>query len=249
MYRFLFSLFLLLLSGALHASELLIAVSSNFLATANELAAEFEAQSGHRLRISTGSTGKLYAQIIHGAPYDIFLAANAREPLRLEREGHVVKGSRFTYASGRLVLWSMDPELLKRGPEQLLGKGGFKSLTLANPHTAPYGAAGMQVLKQFNTPRGYRLLRAENVTQAYQYVATGSSQLGFIAYSQLIAGKQQGQGSFWLVPSSYHAPIEQQAVLLKRAAGNPVARDFITFLTARSSHRLIKKYGYEVAAL
>lgn len=231
------------------AADLLIAVSSNFLATATELADAFEKQSGTRVRISSGSTGKLYAQIIHGAPYSLFLAANAREPQRLEAEGYVVKGSRFTYASGQLVLWSLDPQLLKQNPGQRVGSGRFKSITLANPATAPYGAAAQQVLERLQLrPGGYRLLRAENVTQAYQYVATGSSELGFIAYSQLLSGHQQAVGSHWLVPQKYHSPIHQQAVLLKRAADNDAARAFMAFLQVRSSRALIERYGYRVAA-
>ncbi|MGD9000220.1 MAG: molybdate ABC transporter substrate-binding protein [Granulosicoccaceae bacterium] len=226
----------------------LIAVASNFQLPAKALASEYQHRTGHEVRISSGSTGKLYAQIINGAPYAIFLAANRREPARLEQQGKVVDGSRFTYALGKLVLWSRDAGLLNHEPQQLLQEGRIKSIALANPQIAPYGEAGMQVLATFkaNSPVGFRPIRAENVSQAFQYVATGATQTGFIAYSQLLTSPEPGKGSYWLVPQQLYDPIQQQAVLLKSAANNAVARDFLRFLQSAEGKALIASFGYGV---
>lgn len=226
----------------------LIAVASNFLKPAQQLALAYEQQSGQQVRISAGSTGKLYAQIVNGAPYSIFLAANAREPQRLEQEGRVLADSRFTYALGKLVLWSREPELLKAEPQALLHSGEFRSIALANPKTAPYGAAGEQVLNQLNPQHlgGWRLIRAENVGQAYQYTYTGAAQLGFIAWSQLLTSADPQLGSYWLVPQALYQPIRQQAVLLKSAADDAVARGFLQFLQSPVGQQMIRDYGYGI---
>ena len=235
-----------MLSLSLQASEtILIAVASNFQLPAKTLAREYSNKTGHEVRISSGSTGKLYAQIINGAPYTIFLSANSREAARLEQEGKVVSGSRFTYALGKLVLWSIDAELLARDPQKLLQEGRFKSLALANPQTAPYGEAGMQVLNTLKPDSGnYRIIRAENVTQAFQYAATGATQMSFIAYSQLLTSSEPGKGSHWLVPRQLYHPIQQQAVLLTTAADNVVAKDFLRFIQSAEGKQMITAFGY-----
>ena len=237
------------LSLPLQATEItLIAVASNFRLPAKALVREYSTRTGHEVRISSGSTGKLYAQIINGAPYAIFLAANSREPARLEQEGKVVSGSRFTYALGKLVLWSSDAGLLVNDPQKLLQEGRFKSLALANPQTAPYGEAGMQVLDILN-PGGaghYQIIRAENVSQAFQYAATGATRMGFIAYSQLLTSREPDKGSHWLVPQHLYSPILQQAVLLKTAADNTVAKDFLQFIQSTEGQHMITTFGYGV---
>jgi molybdate transport system substrate-binding protein len=227
----------------------LIAVASNFHLPAKALAREYQKSTGHEVRISSGSTGKLYAQIINGAPFAILLAANSREPSRLEQEGMVVTGSRFTYALGKLVLWSVNADLLRHEPQRVLQDGQIKSIALANPQTAPYGEAGIQVLEVLTTgePSTFRTIRAENVSQAFQYAATGVTQAGFIAHSQLLTSPEPDKGSYWLVPQQLYAPIQQQAVLLKSAANNAVARDFMRFLQSSKGKEMIASFGYGVA--
>jgi molybdate transport system substrate-binding protein len=226
----------------------IIAVASNFLKPAQQLARAYEEASGYKIEISAGSTGKLYAQIINGAPYAAFLAANAREPQRLEQEARIVAGTRFTYALGKLLLWSRDSELLKHQPEAVLREGRFQTIAIANPKTAPYGAAGEQVLQKLNPQRigGWRLIRAENVGQAYQYTYTGAAELGFIAWSQLLTSSDPQMGSYWLVPEHLYNPIEQQAVLLKAGEGNPAATGFLEFLRSTTGKEMIRSFGYGV---
>lgn len=232
-------------SAAAAAPKLLIAVASNFLIPVRAIANEFEQDTGTKVRISSGSTGKLYAQIIHGARYDIFLAANSREPQRLEKAGLIVDGSRFTYARGKLVLWSLDPKLLAQHPQQVVRKGNFKSIVFANPVTAPYGEAGVEVLTKLKSDTGKtQVLTAENVTQSFQYIASGNAQLGFIAYSQLLASGKDKTGSHWLVAQKYYHPIEQQGVWLKSASGNAAAGKFLEFLRSKRGQELVHQYGY-----
>ena len=230
------------------ADPLRVAVASNFLMPAKELAARFEKTSGQAVTLSAGSTGKLYAQIVHGAPFSVFLAANATEPQRLEAEGLAVTGSRFTYATGRLVLWSLDPDLLKAvDGADLIRRGDFDRLAIANPKTAPYGAAAVQTLRALGLAParlGPRVVRGENVSQTYQFVATGNVDLGFVALSQVSNPERPAQGSYWLVPEDLHEPIEQQTVLLARAAEDNQAKAFLAYLRSPAARELIAAYGY-----
>ncbi len=235
-------LFALCLYGSqLAAQEVRVAVASNFLAPAKALARAYETAEGVPVKLSSGSTGKLYAQIVNGAPFDIFLAANRREPERLEAEGGAVKGSRFTYALGRLVLWSADARLVE-DPRSVLEAGDYRRLALANPRTAPYGAAAVAVLEALGLRQKLdeRLVYGENIAQAYQFVATGNAQLGFIARSQL----PEGKGSSWIVPEDLYPPIEQQAVLLQRAADKARARAFMEYLRGPEAGALVESFGY-----
>lgn len=244
---------LLLLLGAAwfvtaSAEPLRVAVASNFLMPAKALAARFEQAAGRQVAISAGSTGKLYAQIVNGAPYSVFLAANAAEPARLEAEGLAVAGSRFTYATGRLVLWSSDGTLLKPGDSaDLIRRGDFARLAIANPRTAPYGAAAVQALRSLDIDANAlksRLLRGENVSQTYQFVATGNADLGFVAFSQLSNPKRLSGGSHWLVPADLYDPIEQQAVLLIRGLDDQDAKSFLDYLRHPEALDLIAAFGY-----
>jgi molybdate transport system substrate-binding protein len=238
---------LLLCTGATLADTATLAVASNFTPTLRQLAQLFEQNSGHELRISSASTGKLYAQITHGAPFDLFLAADTERPVRLERSGLTLPGSRLTYALGRLALWAprIDGE---PDPAHLLRSYQFEHLSLANPKTAPYGMAAQQTLQYMGLWEDLkpRLVRGENVGQAYQFVDSGAAQLGFVALSQLAS--QTVPGYIWQVPSGFHQPIRQQAVLLKQADGNTAARDFWTFLQSPPARRLIQEQGYGVEA-
>lgn len=241
---------LLFFSGAGHAArakeEINVAVASNFLQPAREVAAMFRKQSGFRLRLISGSTGKLYAQIVNGAPYQVFLAADVERPRLLESKGMAVAGSRFTYAIGRLALWSADSDMkLEQGLDSL-DKISFRRLALANPVTAPYGAAARQVLEG----RGYyeamkdRLVFGENITQAWQFVATGNAQLGFVALSQV--RDPSAGGVYWTVPQELHDPVQQQAVILNKGRDSEAAAAFTEFLRSDQVRRLLKdKYGYD----
>lgn len=244
----LFALLCLLgLTWSARADEIRLAVASNFLAPIHAIAAEFERETGNRLTISSGSTGKLYAQIVNGAPYDLFLAANSREPERLEKEGHVRPGSRYTYARGVLALWA--PQAAADGPADprvLLGADDTGRLSFANPATAPYGAAAEAVLKSWGLPDRYRgrLIRGENIAQAYQFVATGNARFGFVALSQLLDPARPPAGRYWRIADDLYPPIRQQVVLLKRAADRPAAEAFWAYLKSDAARARIKAFGY-----
>lgn len=223
-----------------------IAVASNFLAPAKILARQFEQQTDHQIKISAGSTGKLYAQIIHGAPYDAFFAANAREPKRAERESLTVPGSRFTYASGQLVLWSNSETWFSEYSVERFKAQQLASLSIANPKTAPYGYAAYSLIKKYHGKRpSYRLVRGENVGQAYQYVKSGNVDAGFVALSQVLMDKDIDGGSYWIVPDDEYEPIRQQVVLLKRGENNPAILSFLQFIQSEDVKRqLTEKFGY-----
>ena len=225
------------------ADEVRVAVAANFAPVLAQLAAPFTEASGHHLRVSSGSSGKLYAQISHGAPFDVLLSADAERPRRLEADGQVVAGSRFTYARGRLVLWSAKPGVVDNRGE-VLRRGTFRRLAIANPRIAPYGAAAQDVLeglRLWHAVQG-RLVQGEDIGQTFQFVYTGNAELGFVAWSQI---KARGEsGSFWLVPEALHRPIEQQAVLLTGAADNAAARAFLEFLCGPRAREIIAAAGY-----
>lgn len=231
-----------LLAFATQAGEVRVAVASNFTATANVLSEAFREKTGHRVVLSPGSTGKLYAQIVHGAPYDVLLAADVERPRRLEESGLTVPGSRFTYAVGRLVLWSPDPGRVKGGARALSDPGAVR-LAIANPEVAPYGIAARQTLEALGLWASYRdrAARGENVAQAFQFVASGAADLGLVADSTSSAA----DGSRWEVPRDLYGPIEQQAVLLQRARDRIAASSFLTFLRTEAAAEIIAAAGYD----
>lgn len=243
-------LYAVLLSLALFASaqgaELHVAVASNFLATAQSLAQRFEAETGHRVLLSSGSTGKLYAQIRQGAPYDVFLAADRERPRLLEQHGAVLPGSRVTYAVGKLVLWSRDETL---EPRSALAAGALRRLAIANPHTAPYGAAARQTLERMGLWQDWRrrAVRGENVGQAFQFAATGNVDAAFVAEAQVRQLPGDRSGSRWQIPEHWYGAIEQQAVVLRNGAEPELARAFLAFLNAPGARALIEADGYGVA--
>ena len=241
----LLAFFLLHVSDAL-AKELRIAVASNFLLPLKALSKNFKESTGHKVVVISGSTGKLYAQIKQGAPFDILLAADSLRPELLEREGIGVPGSRFTYAVGRLALWSADSTLPLKNDLQVLNHKNFRYLAIANPKTAPYGKAAEQVLRKkgFWVKIQNRLVRGENISQTFQFVMTGNADIGFIALSQL--RKNQGLGFSWIVPQEWHDPIQQQGILLKRAKTNKAARQFLIFIKSNQIQKQIQSYGYSL---
>jgi molybdate transport system substrate-binding protein len=223
----------------------LIAVAANFAAPAKALADRFTAETGHSLKISTGSTGQLYAQITNGAPYDVFLSADAERPRKLEDNGLAVAGSRFTYAVGRLVLWSPSADA-EAGPfEAAFSNQPHRSIAIANPDLAPYGAAAREALRSkglWDDLKG-QLVFGQNISQTHALVATGNAEIGFVAQSQI--KNSSPKGARWPVPAESHSPISQDAVLLARARDNTAARAFVSYLQGAGAKKIIEEFGYE----
>jgi molybdate transport system substrate-binding protein len=227
-----------------------VAAAANFGPTAKALANKFAANSGVGINITAGSSGKFYAQVEHGAPFDIFLSADAERPEQLELKGYAVAGTRFTYAIGRMTLLSASPELKGQDCQAALAAGKFRHLAIANPKVAPYGVAALAVLGGMGITReglGDRLVQGENISQTLQFVATGNAQLGFVALSQMKGRDAPAATCRWDVPGELHPPIVQQAVLLKRAANNRSARDFFDYLQSDAARALIREDGYDVS--
>lgn len=244
-----FGMLLLTASPALgaapvRAAETQVAVAANFTEPAKEIAAAFKAATGHTAILSFGSSGQFYAQMAHGAPYEVLLSADADRPQVAERDGLGVAGTRFTYATGRLVLYSGTPGLVDPAGA-VLARGRFNKLSIADPTAAPYGLAAVQTMKKLGVYDRVkpRIVQGTSITQAYQFVQTGAAELGFVALSQVI--KTDG-GSRWLVPAADHAPIDQQAILLYTGEKNPAAKAFLQFLKGPAAVTIIKRYGYEV---
>lgn len=237
----------LTLSWSAQAETVNVAVAANFTAPARVLAAIFEKTTGHEAKLSYGATGAFYSQIKNGAPFDVLLAADDERPIKLEKEGDTVPGSRFTYAIGQLVLWSAKPGVVD-GQGEVLKGGQFNKLAIANPKLAPYGAAAVETLNKLGLYAAVqpKLVTGESIGQTYNFVATGNADIGFIALSQIQeAGKLKG-GSAWIVPANLHAPIVQDGVILKRAAANPVAKAWMELLRSPKAKELIRGYGYSV---
>ena len=238
--RKLLLLFLLLVIPHAHAGTVKVAVAANFTAPMRELAKSFERATGHRALVSYGSTGKLYAQIIHGAPFEVFLAADRERPALLHEAGLGEAG--FTYAIGRLALWSPDPGLIDDA-RALLQQAGFSRLAIANPKTAPYGVGALQVLEALGALQSVqaKLVRGDNIAQTYQFVMTGNVPLAFVAISQVT---DQNEGSLWVPPQSMYEPLRQNAILLERGREAPAAQAFIDYLQSPAARSLIARYGY-----
>ncbi|MCP5159106.1 MAG: molybdate ABC transporter substrate-binding protein [Gammaproteobacteria bacterium] len=227
------------------AAEVQVAVAANFTAPMQKIAAGFEKDTGHKALLAFGATGKLYAQIKNGAPFEVFLAADDKTPARLEAEGDAVPGSRFTYAIGALVLWSAKPGLVDAQGE-VLQKGKFNHLAIANPKTAPYGAAAVATLTKlglFNVLQS-KFVTGENIAQAHQFIVTENAELGFIALSQVMIDGQLADGSAWIVPAHLHEPIRQDAVILTRGQDQPAAQALIDYLKGEKAKGIIQSYGY-----
>ena len=238
------------LPGLLFAADVVtVAVASNFARTAVDVSTAFTLESGVPVRTSFGSTGKLYAQIIHGAPFDVFLSADTDRPLLLERAGLIVSGSRRTYATGSLVLWSQDETLRGKDCRAVLEKSTYGRVALANPETAPYGSAAREFLigaGLWETVSAHAVY-GENIAQTLQFVATGNATLGFVAKSQTTNPALPAGICSWPVPVSTHAPLHQQAVVLKRASDNDGARRFVDFLKTPAAKTIIREHGYQAA--
>lgn len=231
--------------GVAHADTVSVAVAANFTAPMQKIAAAFEVDTGHKAELSFGATGKFYAQITHGAPFQVLLSADDTTPARLEREGKAVAHSRFTYAIGTLVLWSAQPGTVDAKGD-VLKSGDFKHLAIANPKLAPYGAAALQVMEKLGVATALqpRLVQGENIAQTFQFVSTGNAQLGFVALSQVMADGKIRSGSAWQVPASLHEPIRQDAVLLMPGKDSAAASALLTYLRGSKARAIIQSYGY-----
>lgn len=229
------------------ADEVHVAVAANFTAPIKQIAADFEKDTGHKAVVSTGATGAFYAQIKNGAPFEVFLSADDETPAKLETEGMAVAGSRFTYAIGKLVLWSAKPSFVDEKGE-ILKKGNFAKISLANPKTAPYGAAGVDIMKKLGVFDGLqgKIVQGENISQAYQFTATGNAELGFVALSQVWKDGKLTSGSGWLVPADFYSPIRQDAVILANGKGKAAAEALVKYLKSDKAKAVIKSYGYEI---
>jgi molybdate transport system substrate-binding protein len=233
------------LPGGARAGDVHVAVAANFAAPMEKIATMFGADTGHKALLAFGSTGKFYAQIRNGAPFDVLLAADDATPARLEREGR--GAGRFTYAVGRLALWSRQAGLVD-AQGAVLRSGRFERLAVADPKLAPYGAAAYDTLGKLGLLETLRpkLVQGENIAQAYQFVATGNAQLGFVALSQVQADGKLKEGSAWIVPSSLHAPIRQDAILLAKGRDSQAAAALMRYLRGDKARAVIRSYGYEI---
>jgi molybdate transport system substrate-binding protein len=234
-----------LLGALAQAGEVTVAVAANFTAPMQKIAKAFEQDTGHKAQLAFGATGKFYAQIKNGAPFGVLLSADDETPARLEKEGLAVAGTRFTYATGRLALWSKQANLVDDSAE-VLRSNRFEKLAIADPKLAPYGAASMEVIHklgmQDNVKR--RLVQGESIGQTYQFVSTENAQLGFVALSQISVDGRIDQGSAWVVPPSMHTPLKQDAVLLNAGKDNAAAHALLKYLQAETAKTIIQSYGY-----
>lgn len=236
-----------LMSSRVCAGEVRAAVASNFAAPMERIVAQFQHDSGHTVKVSLGSSGKFYSQIKGGAPFDVFLAADEEAPQRLVQEGLAVGGSRFVYAEGKLVLWSVQRGFVD-AKGAVLRTGGYNKLAIADPRLAPYGMAGKETLERLGLWNAIRrkLVTGENVSQTYQFASTGNAELAFIALSQVMRDGKVNEGSWWLVPFGMYKPIRQGVVLLSGAKDQTAARAFIAFLKSEKAAAIIRSYGYEL---
>ncbi|MDT4328794.1 molybdate ABC transporter substrate-binding protein [Methylomonas sp. MED-D] len=237
----------LLPASSAWAATTLVAVAANFTKPMEQIAAEFQKATGHEAKLSFGSSGKFVSQIENGAPFEVFLAADQESAVKLVNAELAVADTRFTYALGKLVLWSATPGLVDEQGE-ILAKGGFKHLALADPKLAPYGAAAIDVLKKLGLREKLQplIVQGENISQTHQFVSTGNAELGFVALSQVIDNGKIGSGSGWIVPSDSYNPIRQDAILLNKGDENPAAQALLEFLKGPAASTIILKYGYSL---
>ena len=237
----------LLFSSQALAEQVQVAVATNFTAPLQAIAAEFEKDTGHSVVASFGATGQLYAQIQHGAPFEMLFSADASTPARLDSEGQGVSGSRFTYAVGSLVLWSATPGYLD-GSDAALKANQFRRLAIAEPKTAPYGLAAIQVLEKLGLTEAVqgKLVTGQSIAKALHFIATGNAELGFVALSQVYQDGQLSSGSAWIVPAELHTPIRQDALILKKGEHNPAAAAFMAYMKSEKAAAIIQSYGYRL---
>ena len=244
MKKLFFLLFLVLVFIQAHAEEIKVAVAANFAAPMKKISDEFEKDTGNRALLSFGATGQFYAQIRNGAPFDILLAADDRTPKKLEDEKLALPGTQFTYAIGKLVLWSQKANFVD---SKVLERKSFLHIAIANPELAPYGAAAIDTLSKLGLLKELepRFVKGESIGQTYQFVASGNAELGFVALSQVL---KDGRipGSSWIVPQDLYSPIRQDAVILAHGRDNPAAASLLEYLKGEKARAIIRSYGYDM---
>jgi molybdate transport system substrate-binding protein len=228
------------------AAELKVAVAANFAQTMKEIATLFEKDTGHKVSLTQGSTGKLYAQISQGAPFDVFLSADDETPEKLTREGKAIVGTQFTYAIGRIALWSPKADLVDDGG-QVLKTDKFRFLAIANARVAPYGRAAVQTMQKMGILGAIepRVVQGESITQTFQFVSTGNAQLGFVALSQILENGKIKSGSAWIVPETMHETLKQDAVILNPGKDSAAAAALLNYLKSDKARKIIAGHGYQ----
>ena len=237
----------LIMITSANAAEVIVAVAANFTAPMQKIAPLFEKDTGHKAILSFGSTGAFYAQIKNGGPFQVFLSADDETPLKLEREGYAVGGTRFTYATGKLVLWSKQQGFVDEKAE-VLRSNNFQKIAIANPKLAPYGAAAIETINKLGLMQALqpKFVQGENIAQTFQFVNTENAQLGFVALSQVFSDGKITQGSGWIVPNSLHNPIQQDAVVLTAGQNNPAVSALIQYIKSDKAKVIIKSFGYDL---
>ncbi len=237
----------LVVAGPAHAAEVTVAVAANFAAPMKRIAADFERETGHQAKLSFGGTGSFYAQIKNGAPFDVLLAADTKTPALLIDDGLAVPGSAFTYATGRLALWSKQPGLVDAQGE-VLASEKLSRIAIADPKLAPYGQAAYEVIARLGLTQtlARKLVQGKNIAQTFQFVSSGNAQLGFVALSQVFANGKLKEGSGWIVPNDYHAPIKQDAVLVAGSQSNLAAVALLDYLKSDQARQVIASFGYQI---
>ena len=245
--KYFFSILYFLSATATNAEVIHVAVASNFILPAQEIVKTFESETGHQVKLSSGSSGKFYAQIQQGAPFQVFLSADVQTPERLGKEGLAIPATQLTYAIGKLVLWSAERDLIKNN-KSALEKNEFKKIAIANPELAPYGKAAIETLtqlKMFHSVKS-KIVLGENIAQTHQFVLSGNAELGFVSASQVMREGKFTQGSGWVIPESMHQPILQDAVLLTKAKDSVAARALLDYLKSAKAKTIIEQFGYGV---
>lgn len=232
-------------ASGVRAGEVAVAVAANFAVPLERIAAGFTAASGHTVKASPGATGKFHSQIVAGAPFEVLIAADDETTRRLVTDGHAVAGTAFTYAIGRLVLWSARPGLVD-DQGAVLASDRFSKVAIANPKVAPYGAAALEVLKARGLAEAVsrKVITAQSIGQAFQFVATGNADIGFVALSQVASPGKPAAGSWWVVPENLHGEIRQDAVLLKAGEKNPAAVALMAYLRTPAAREVVRSFGY-----
>lgn len=237
----------LLFSFTAHAAEVKVAVAANFAQPMKEIAVEFEKDTGHKLNLTQGATGKFYAQISNGAPFEVFFSADDETPGRLVKEGKAVAGSQFTYAIGRLALWSPDANFVEQGGD-VLKTDKFKFIAIANAKVAPYGRAAVQTMQKLGVLMKIepRVVQGESISQTFQFVTSGNAQLGFVALSQVWENGKLKSGSAWIVPEAMHEQLKQDVVLLNAGKDSQAAVALMDYLKSDKARKFIERYGYKL---
>ncbi|MEO7640508.1 MAG: molybdate ABC transporter substrate-binding protein [Ramlibacter sp.] len=246
-HRCLLALAVMITGTVAHATDVSVAVAANFTAPMQKIAVEFEKDTGHKATLAFGATGAFHAQIKNGAPFQLLLAADDETPAKLEKENFAISGTRFTYATGRLVLWSAQPGVVDARGE-VLSRPGTGKIAIANPKLAPYGAAAIEAMTKLGQLEKLqpRFVEGANIGQTFQFVSSGNAPMGFVALSQVMTGGVISKGSSWVVPANMHAPIRQDAIVLNPGKDNAAAAALMAYLRGDKARAIIRSFGYEL---